>query len=399
MIVTSMCNKSGPGPGPRSITVVASPDRTPAEGPLSSGFVEDAMSLGFPRVGAPASVAEAASVMWGKGWLPLPVLDGDGAVAGVVSDQDIVRAVAQRLDLERTPALQIATTELPAVGPRTSLSEASAAIDSAGLGLALVFDGERLIGVLTASDLKGHALIEAELGARAANIVTEISPNDVMYAGSWGAYAYAGVTALGCIRAVLDKLGRGSPASILDLPCGHGRELRFLKVAYPDARFGVSDLDRDGVDFCARVFDAEPIYSEEDPAPVTFGEPYELAWCGSLFTHLSADRWPGFLELFARSLVPGGLLLFTANGHLPAPILRNLGLNAEAVERLLSDFRRDHFGYVDVADGAWGLSLARPRWIKEQIQRSPLELVSFERWAWKPPYPAQDVLVCTLPAG
>jgi hypothetical protein len=52
---------------------------------------------------------------------------------------------------------------------------------------------------------------------------------------------------------------------------------------------------------------------------------------------------------------------------------------------------------VDVTQ-RWGLSLARPRWVKEQIERSPLELVSYERWAWKPPDPAQDVVVCTRPA-
>ena len=363
----------------------------------TTGSVKDAMTLGFPRLQSGTSIADAAQTLWAKGWLPLPVLDGDGRLAGVVSSQDIVRAVAQRLDQERTPVTEIASTELPSLGPAASLAEADEAIEGAGYGLALVMDDGRLVGVLTASDIKGHELIEAELGSGSAQVVTEISPNDLMYAGSWGAYAYAGVTALRCIREVLAALGRPDPASILDLPCGHGRELRFLKVAYPGTRFGVSDIDRDGVEFCARMFGAQPIVSDEDPAKVAFPERYELAWCGSLFTHLSAERWQGFLELFARALDPGGLVLFTANGYLPPVVLRNLGLDADAVEKLLGDFMRDEFGYVEVASGSWGLSLARPRWVREQIERSPLELVSYERWAWKPPYPAQDVLVCTVP--
>ena len=36
-------------------------------------------------------------------------------------------------------------------------------------------------------------------------MVGEISPNDLMYSGSWGAYAYAGVTAVQCIREVLGE--------------------------------------------------------------------------------------------------------------------------------------------------------------------------------------------------
>jgi CBS domain-containing protein len=365
----------------------------------SEALVRDAMSRGFPTLEAATSIAGAASLLCTKGWQPVPVLDGDGRLAGVVSEHDVVRAVARGLDTQRTAVSEIATTGLPSVSPDASLAEAGAALGGSAYGLGLVLEDERVVGVLTASDLEGHALIEAALGAGAADVITEISPNDIMYAGSWGAYAYAGVTALGCIREILEKLGRAAPGRILDLPCGHGRELRFLKVAYPDARFAVSDIDRDGVDFCARTFDADPIYSHEDPADVVFGEPYDLAWCGSLFTHLSADRWPGFLELFARALVPGGLLLFTANGLLPADVLQGLGLSGAEAERLLGDFKRDDFGYIDVAGGAWGLSLARPVWVKEQIERSRLELVSYERWAWKPPFPAQDVLVCTLPGG
>ncbi len=372
-------------------------DRAP--GRASDALVKDAMSLRYPSLEAATSIAGAASLLCTKGWLPVPVIDGDGRLAGVVSEHDVVRAVAQGLDTQRTPVSEVATTGLPSVPPDASLSEAGEALGGSAYGLGLVLEDGRVVGVLTTSDLKAHALIEAALGGGAAEVITDISPNDLMYAGSWGAYAYAGVTALDCIREILEKLGRPAPARILDLPCGHGRELRFLKVAYPDAHFAVSDIDRDGVDFCARMFGAEPIYSHEDPAEVTFSEPYDLAWCGSLFTHLSADRWQGFLELFARGLVPGGLLLFTANGLLPTGVLQGLGLTGAEADRLLGDFKRDDFGYIDVGSGAWGLSLARPRWVKEQIERSPLELVSYERWAWKPPFPAQDVLVCTLPGG
>ena len=268
-----------------------------------------------------------------------------------------------------------------------------------GYMVVLVVEGSQLAGALTLPDMQGHQLAEDVLGPAAANVTTEISPNDLMHSGSWGAYAYAGVTAVQAIREVLHTHGRPDPASILDLPCGHGRELRFLKLAYPDARMGVCDIDADGVDFCARTFGADPIVSNDNPAAVSFDQRYELAWSGSLFTHLSAERWQGFLEMYARALEPGGLLLFSANGYLPPSILRDLGLNADQAEQLLDDFRTDHFGFVSTGQGKWGLSLARPLWVKEQIDRSPLELLSYEKRAWKPPSPAQDVVVCTLPAS
>lgn len=360
-------------------------------------LVRDAMSVGSPTLQAETSIAEAAHLLWSKGWLPIPVVQQDGQVAGVVSNNDVVRAVAQRLDLARAPVAEIAMTELPIVGPDEPLEVAARAMETSGQVLALVVEDSRLLGVVTFSDLEGRRLIESVLGEESAHVITEIAPNDLMYSGSWGAYAFAGVTAVQCIREVLAKLGRPDPSSILDLPCGHGRELRFLKVAYPGARLGVCDIDADGVEFCARVFEADPIVSREDPAQVSFDQRYELAWSGSLFTHLSADRWPGFLELFARSVEPGGLVLFTANGFLPQSVLHTIGLDADDAQRLHDDFNREDFGYVDVGDGSWGLSIARPRWVTQQIERSPLELVSYERWAWKPPYPPQDVLVCTLP--
>jgi CBS domain-containing protein/SAM-dependent methyltransferase len=361
--------------------------------------IRAAMSLGSPRLAPGASLTAGAQLVWQKGWLPIPVVDGDGRLTGVLSANDVARAVAQGRDVGRTTVGEIAATELPALRPDASLEEAAAAMDGSGQPILLVVDDSRLVGVLTYSDLQGHELIAKELGAAAADVIREISPNDIMYSGSWGAYTYAGVTALQCIRDVLGKLGRPDPASILDLPCGHGRELRFLKLAYPDARMGACDIDEDGVEFCARVFGADPIVSVEDPAAVLFDRQYELAWSGSLFTHLSAERWPGFLEMFARAVEPDGLVLFTANGFLPAPILSDFGLTPDQMDRLLGDFRSAGFGYVDVGDGSWGLSLARPHWVKEQIARSPLELVSYDRWAWKPPYPAQDVLVCRLPAS
>ena len=360
------------------------------------GSVRDAMSVRGPRLDAGTSVAAAAQQLLINDWTPMPVVDSDDQVRGVLSSQDVVRGVAQGLDVAQTPVEEIARTELSRLSGGDPLSEVNAAMQRTGQPLVLVVEGSRLLGTVSITDLRGHELVESELGPAATEVVKDVSPNDLMYAGSWGAYAYAGVTAVQCIRDMLGKFDRPAPASILDLPCGHGRELRFLKHVYPDAEIGLCDIDEDGVEFCARVFGGRPTVSDEDPSKVSFDRRYELAWSGSLFTHLSGERWPGFLDLFARAIEPGGLVLFSANGYLPEATLLTLGLSPGEAEQLLGDFKHSRFGYVDVGDGSWGLSLARPGWVKEQIERSPLELVSYERGAWRPPQPAQDVFVCTL---
>ena len=91
----------------------------------------------------------------------------------------------------------------------------------------------------------------------------------------------------------------------------------------PSARLGAGDIDHDGVDFCAATFGATPVYGREDPADVEIDAPYELIWCGSLFTHLPPERWEGFLALFERALAPGGLLVFTTHGRRIAERIRD----------------------------------------------------------------------------
>jgi SAM-dependent methyltransferase len=66
---------------------------------------------------------------------------------------------------------------------------------------------------------------------------------------AWNHYFYCGRSALGAIRLALAAAGTSKVRSILDLPCGHGRVLRVLKAAFPEAELHACDLDRTGVDF------------------------------------------------------------------------------------------------------------------------------------------------------
>lgn len=207
------------------------------------------------------------------------------------------------------------------------------------------------------------------------DFIREISSADEMLISTPERYYGWGKSALGAIQASLHA-GKvaGPPASILDLPCGHGRVLRMLKAAYPDARLTACDLNRDGVDFCARTFDANPVYSERDPREIQLDERYELIWVGSLLTHLDAERWHQFLAFFADHLVPGGVLVFTTHGH---AIMDQIGrgertFSIESVHELRAECLRTGFAYQDHTHrSSYGISLADPKWVRHELDLHP----------------------------
>jgi SAM-dependent methyltransferase len=201
---------------------------------------------------------------------------------------------------------------------------------------------------------------------------------------------------LRCVELALQAARKKTVESILDLPCGHGRVLRTLKAKFPEAKLTACDIDRDGVDFCAEVFGATPVYSEENPADVPLPDSYDLIWCGSLLTHLPADGCGGFIELFANHLNVGGIAVFTTHGHLYAELLRHDAINSSVLdpEQIVRDYRRDGFGYQDYMFGLpnVGFTASSPSWVCHELERhTGLKLVLFSERAWGG---MQDVVAC-----
>jgi SAM-dependent methyltransferase len=206
-----------------------------------------------------------------------------------------------------------------------------------------------------------------------------ISPQDGMYDPAWpNAYRYWGRSAIRCIHHALDLTGV-EPARILDLPSGHGRVLRWLAAEFPQATITACDLDRDGVDFCAREFGAIPIYSSEAPEQIPL-ERYDLIWIGSLFTHLDAPLWPRFLSALAEHL--DGVMLFTTAGEYVAELMREGEDHGVDNANLLGSYDRTGFGYADYPGQAYGLARAKPDWVLELLGRLPLEVVEVTARGW-----------------
>jgi len=190
--------------------------------------------------------------------------------------------------------------------------------------------------------------------------------------------------------------------NILDLPCGHGRVLRWLRAHYGYADITACDLDRDGVDFCAKQFGAKPVYSLPD-LQLPFQSQFDLIWVGSLVTHLRRDRWLATLDCLVKWTKECGVIVFTTQGRTVSSLLARGRRNvAENIDKpaLLEEYARTGFAYQryfesnEVED--YGLALSSPEWVMRTLQRYPdVILRAYLEEAWG----MQDVVILYKRAG
>ncbi|MET0384314.1 MAG: CBS domain-containing protein [Polyangiales bacterium] len=82
----------------------------------------------------------------------LPVLE-DGRLAGLVSQRDLYLIESLKdVDPHRVPVSEAMTTEIYAVGPRTSVRKIAEEMAVHKYGSAVVIDGEAIVGVFTTTD-------------------------------------------------------------------------------------------------------------------------------------------------------------------------------------------------------------------------------------------------------
>ena len=218
----------------------------------------------------------------------------------------------------------------------------------------------------------------------------EISPGDEMFIGNETHYFDVGESALHAIENALftARRPRSTVNRILDLPCGHGRVLRFLLKAFPEAELTACDLNQAGVDFCARTFGAVPVPSRRETEAIPLHGEFDLIWCGSLLTHLPAGQWTAFLRLFHRLLGHRGILVFSTHGRHYEPELA-AGMNPHGIDDrqipdLLRGFREQGFAYADYpARAGYGFSLAHPSFVLSRfIASDSWRLIGYHEAGW-----------------
>ena len=218
----------------------------------------------------------------------------------------------------------------------------------------------------------------------------KISPNDEMFIGNEIHYFDVGESALHVIETALFAARRQKSTikKILDLPCGHGRVMRFLQKAFPEAQLTACDLNQNGVEFCATTFGALPVVSCEDVDAIPLQGEFDLIWCGSLLTHLSEEKCAAFLRLFQRLLGHCGILVFTTHGkHYERELASGKnphGINDQQIAELLSGYRQRGFSYVDYsAESAYGFSLVHPSFVAAHLVDHPgWRLLGYQETGW-----------------
>jgi SAM-dependent methyltransferase len=231
-------------------------------------------------------------------------------------------------------------------------------------------------------------------------IIEEISRADGMYSYAPHLYAVAGRQGLRSIRLAMLAAELESPRTILDFACGAGRVLRYLTAAFPDAAFTACDVRPEHVEFCSRVFGVTGLLSRPDPDEIELEGPYDVIWCGSLFTHVDERLWRRFLALLGSVLAPGGVLVFTVYGRDATGLIRSgenrLDLTERQAEEVVRAYDEIGFGF-GVATGrpeeGFGDCIASRAWVCTQLEQivPDLSLLLYMEQAWI----KQDVVACT----
>ncbi len=224
-----------------------------------------------------------------------------------------------------------------------------------------------------------------------------IAPQDTMLApGKETEYYAIGHRALELVKFSAELCDKPHYPDILDLPCGYGRVLRWLRAGYNYARITACDLERPGVDFCATRFGALPVYSKPDLRELSFPGQFDLIWVGSLLTHLPHAKWLETLDCLVRWTSDCGVIILSTQGrYFCSQLARGQRYIVENIHKqpLLEDFRRDGFAYqpyFEEKEGNYGIAVTSPEWIGRTLQRYPnLILRTYLEQAWG----MQDIVI------
>lgn len=224
------------------------------------------------------------------------------------------------------------------------------------------------------------------LAETAGEIIESMSPEERMPTGD--SYLEVGRSALKAIRFAQLAADKPDFGSILDMPCGHGRVLRWLKAAYPDARLTACDLLTDGVDFCAATFGSASVYSSQLLTAEAFADRFDLIFVGSLLTHVDVVRWDHLIALWHELLHPDGLLVVTTHGELVAERMRaghTYGYPPVAVARTVRAYEHAGFAFLEEPPDNldYGITIARPDWtIQRLLRHADFRLVMYGEAQW-----------------
>ena len=356
--------------------------------PASNMTVRDVMSTQARTAAADDTLLDACRQMHVAGMGSVPVIDAAGGCVGVLATWDVVRAIAQGAGLDSTTAAEFVSAD-DVLHPDDDFDQALGA-NNADIVTPVVEDGLYL-GAVSPGDILAAREVITVLGPAAAPARHDDLPardDDRGHAWPLPAGGHFGA------RPRPHGDGKGRHAA------GSGGDTRLPVRARPRDASPARSLPRVHADrmrhrsgggglLCrdlrcrARVLGCRP-------RGRAVGQQVDLIWVGSLFTHLDPARWKDFLDLFARTLRPGGVLVLSTFDRLRLASLDSM--NLPDPKELLRE--RDERGVAFqsyVHDHDYGIALASADHVREALAfGGTFEFLGHEPLCLFQPLPTQD---------
>ena len=96
----------------------------------------------------------AANRMWSQQTGSLLVMDG-AALLGIITERDVMKAVAQGKDVDATPVSDVMTKDVLTIAPDTTAHEAARHMAARWIRHLPVVEGGRVVGLVSQRDLVG----------------------------------------------------------------------------------------------------------------------------------------------------------------------------------------------------------------------------------------------------
>ncbi len=116
-------------------------------------IVSDAMTTDVVTIGPSHTLREASSVMSDRSIGSVVVHDPEASGPGILTERDIVRAVASGVDMDAATAGDHLTTDSAYGSPVWSLDEATEAMKRGGFRHLVVVEGSSVVGIISMRDV------------------------------------------------------------------------------------------------------------------------------------------------------------------------------------------------------------------------------------------------------
>ena len=123
-------------------------------------LVSDAMSTQVLTIGPTHTLREAAARMSARKVGAAVVLDGDQDQPGILTERDILDAIAAGHDVDEEKVHDHLTSDIVVAAPDWPLGKAASTMVSGGFRHLVVSDGHEVVGVLSVRDIVRVSAVE-----------------------------------------------------------------------------------------------------------------------------------------------------------------------------------------------------------------------------------------------